>query len=53
MPAAETTSAAARAKPDRLKLVASVKHLRLPLRGTLGFEKAEVTAGGVNLDEVD
>ena len=45
--------AAALAKPDRLKLVAAVKHLRLPLRGTLGFEKAEVTAGGVNLDEVD
>ena len=45
--------AAALAKPDRLKLVAAVKHMRLPLRGTLGFEKAEVTAGGVNLDEVD
>jgi predicted flavoprotein YhiN len=29
------------------------KRLRLPLRGTLGFEKAEVTAGGVSLDEVD
>jgi predicted Rossmann fold flavoprotein len=45
--------AAALAKPDRLKLVASVKRLQLPLRGTLGFEKAEVTAGGVTLDEVD
>ncbi len=45
--------AAALARPDRLKLVAAVKRLRLPLRGTLGFEKAEVTAGGVNLDEVD
>ncbi len=45
--------AAALAKPDRLALVAAVKHLRLPLRGTLGFEKAEVTAGGVHLDEVD
>ena len=45
--------AAAFAKPDRLKLVAAVKHARLPLRGTLGFEKAEVTAGGVSLDEVD
>jgi predicted Rossmann fold flavoprotein len=45
--------AAALAKPDRLKLVASVKRLRLPLRGTLGFEKAEVTAGGVSLAEVD
>jgi predicted Rossmann fold flavoprotein len=45
--------AAALAKPDRAKLVASVKRLRLPLRGTLGFEKAEVTAGGVSLAEVD
>jgi predicted Rossmann fold flavoprotein len=45
--------AAALSKPDRQKLVASVKRLRLPLRGTLGFEKAEVTAGGVSLDEVD
>ena len=45
--------AAALAKPDRQKLVAAVKRLRLPLQGTLGFEKAEVTAGGVSLDEVD
>ena len=45
--------AAALSKPDRLKLVAAVKRLRLPLRGTLGFEKAEVTAGGISLDEVD
>jgi predicted Rossmann fold flavoprotein len=45
--------AAALAKVDRAKLVASAKRLRLPLRGTLGFEKAEVTAGGVSLDEVD
>jgi predicted Rossmann fold flavoprotein len=45
--------AAALSKPDRQKLVASVKRLRLPLRGTLGFEKAEVTAGGVSLDEMD
>ena len=45
--------AAALSKPDRVKLVAAVKRLALPLRGTLGFEKAEVTAGGVSLDEVD
>jgi predicted Rossmann fold flavoprotein len=45
--------AAGLSKPDRLKLVAGVKRLRLPLAGTLGFEKAEVTAGGVSLDEVD
>ena len=31
----------------------AVKRLRVPVRGTLGFEKAEVTAGGVSLDEVD
>jgi predicted Rossmann fold flavoprotein len=40
-------------KPDRQKLVQAVKRLRIPLRGTLGFEKAEVTSGGVSLDEVD
>jgi predicted Rossmann fold flavoprotein len=46
-------TAASLSKPDRQKLVFAVKHLRLPLKGTLGFEKAEVTAGGVSLDEVD
>ncbi|HEX4613929.1 MAG TPA: NAD(P)/FAD-dependent oxidoreductase [Urbifossiella sp.] len=45
--------AAALSKPDRQALAAAVKRLRVPLRGTLGFEKAEVTAGGVCLDEVD
>jgi predicted Rossmann fold flavoprotein len=45
--------AAALSKVDRAKLVQSVKRLRLPVRGTLGYEKAEVTAGGVSLDEVD
>jgi predicted Rossmann fold flavoprotein len=40
-------------KPDRAKLVAALKRIRLPVQGTLGFEKAEVTAGGVLLDEVD
>jgi predicted Rossmann fold flavoprotein len=38
---------------DRQALVAAIKRLRVPLTGTLGFEKAEVTAGGVALDEVD
>jgi len=46
-------TAAALSKDDRRKLVAAVKRLRLPLKGTLGFEKAEVTAGGVSLAEVD
>ena len=45
--------AAALSKPDRQRLAAMAKRLRVPLRGTLGFEKAEVTAGGVSLDEVD
>jgi predicted Rossmann fold flavoprotein len=45
--------AAGLSKVDRQKLVQAVKHLRLPVRGTLGFEKAEVTSGGVSLDEVD
>ena len=27
--------------------------LRLPITGTLGFKKAEVTTGGVALDEID
>jgi len=30
-----------------------VKKTEFELNGTLGFEKAEVTAGGVSLDEVD
>lgn len=45
--------AAALSKVERQKLVAAAKHLRLPVKGTLGYEKAEVTAGGVSLDEVD
>jgi predicted Rossmann fold flavoprotein len=45
--------AAALSKVDRQKLLVAVKRLIIPLRGTLGFEKAEVTAGGVSLDEVD
>jgi predicted Rossmann fold flavoprotein len=51
LPAGRT--AAALSKVDRQKLAAAVKRLRVPLAGTLGFEKAEVTAGGVSLDEVD
>lgn len=45
--------AAALSKGERANVVAVVKRLRLPVTGTLGFEKAEVTAGGVSLDEVD
>lgn len=46
-------TAAALSKTDRLKLVTLMKRLQLPLKGTLGFEKAEVTAGGIDLSEVD
>lgn len=45
--------AAALSKAERLRLVQWIKRLRLPIIGTLGFQKAEVTAGGVALDEVD
>ena len=33
--------------------MSALKALALPIQGTLGFEKAEVTSGGVALDEVD
>jgi len=45
--------AAALSRPDRARLVDCLKRLRLPTTGTLGFGKAEVTAGGVALAEVD
>ena len=45
--------AAALSRPDRARLVGCIKRLRLPVTGTLGFGKAEVTAGGVALAEVD
>lgn len=35
------------------KIVEQVKRCELQVSGTLGFEKAEVTAGGVQLPEVD
>jgi predicted Rossmann fold flavoprotein len=40
-------------RADRGRLVTAIKQLSVPVTGTLGFEKAEVTAGGVALDEVD
>ncbi len=45
--------AAALSRTDRARLAGCVKHLRIPVTGTLGFAKAEVTAGGVVLNEVD
>ena len=40
-------------KPQRAKLIDAIKGQPIPISGTLGFKKAEVTAGGVSLDEVD
>ena len=40
-------------KLQRRRLVQAIKQLRIPVSGTMGFRKAEVTAGGVALDEVD
>ena len=45
--------AAALTKDERQRLVSTLKHLSIPITGTLGFKKAEVTAGGVDLGEVD
>jgi len=45
--------AAGLTRSDRTALVEITKKLAVPVTGTLGFEKAEVTAGGVALDEVD
>jgi predicted Rossmann fold flavoprotein len=40
-------------RDERRRLLAAVKSLSLSIVGTLGFEKAEVTSGGVALAEVD
>jgi len=45
--------AAALSRDERNRLVAAVKQLAIPLTGTLGFKKAEVTAGGIALEEID
>jgi predicted Rossmann fold flavoprotein len=45
--------AAALSRGERTRLVHNMKHLLIPITGTLGFGKAEVTAGGIVLDEVD
>jgi predicted Rossmann fold flavoprotein len=49
---AEDRRAAGLTKPDRQQLARAMKHTVIPVSGTLGFAKAEVTAGGVPLDEV-
>jgi predicted Rossmann fold flavoprotein len=40
-------------KAERTRLVHQLKHCEVHLTGSRGFDKAEVTAGGVALDEVD
>jgi predicted Rossmann fold flavoprotein len=50
---APTVRAAELSKPARRKLVALLKATDIPLAGYRGYEKAEVTAGGVALDEID
>ncbi len=50
---AQERKAAALMREERQRLVRALKSLPIPLTGTLGFKKAEVTAGGVALDEVD
>ena len=40
-------------KPQRQTLIAGLKQTAIPLTGTLGYKKAEVTAGGIALAEVD
>ena len=41
------------AKADRRRLLNHLKRLEIPISGTMGFRKAELTAGGVALDEID
>ena len=45
--------AAELARHERMRLVEAVKAISIPALGTLGFAKAEVTAGGVDLKEID
>jgi len=40
-------------RAQRTALLTAIKATELPVTGTRGFKKAEVTAGGVPLDEVD
>ena len=40
-------------RKQRQSLIAALKNMEFPVTGTVGFKKAEVTAGGVALDDVD
>jgi len=45
--------AAELSRDDRRRMARTVKQLDIPVAGTMGFKKAEVTAGGIALEEVD
>jgi predicted Rossmann fold flavoprotein len=45
--------AAELSRAERAAIVEGIKGMVIPINGTLGFKKAEVTAGGVSRDEVD
>lgn len=49
----ESTTSAELPKKARQKLVEDLKRLQIPLSGTRGYPKAEVTAGGVCTKEVN
>lgn len=49
----QDTRLAELSRKSRNRLTQDLKRLPLPVRGTRGFEKAEVTAGGVRLDQVN
>jgi predicted Rossmann fold flavoprotein len=46
-------TAAELSRDQRRRLVGAAKSASIPIAGTMGFRKAEVTAGGVALDQVD
>ena len=46
------TRAAELSREQANRLTAELKSASFPISGTLGFEKAEVTAGGINLQEL-
>ena len=45
--------AAELSRQERGRLIRAIKATTIDIAGTLGFKKAEVTAGGVSRDEVD
>lgn len=50
---AADTKAGELSKPLRQRVVAAIKRTIIPVAGTRGFGKAEVTAGGVSLAQID